>query len=148
MTQHTHPPPFTERVREPLVHGRKAPGQGGGSSARGYDRCRRTGAFARGIGGSRRTRQLSADMTRLLMLVIEAQRGLLVESATETGGHRFRTVIGNGDGEEPSIVHDETSEIVIARAIFATAAENNTRWRIRLYDGSIVIDETKKQRTA
>jgi hypothetical protein len=87
--------------------------------------------------------QLSADMTRLLMLVIEAQRGLLVESAAETGGHRFRTAIGNGDGEEPSIVHGETSEIVIARAIFATAAENNARWRIRLYDGSIVIDETK-----
>jgi hypothetical protein len=87
--------------------------------------------------------ELSADMTRLLMLAIEAQRRLLVESATETGGHRFRTVIGNGDGEEPPIVLGETSEIVIARAIFAAAAENNTRRQIRLYDGSIIIDETK-----
>jgi hypothetical protein len=87
--------------------------------------------------------QLSADMTRLLMSVIEAQRGRFVESAAETGGHRFRTVIGNGDGEEPSIVLGETSEIVIARAIFATAAENNTRRQIRHYVGSIVIDETK-----
>jgi hypothetical protein len=86
--------------------------------------------------------QLSDDMTRLLMSVIEAQRRLFVESATEAGGHRFRAVAGNGDGEEPSIGLGETSEIMFARAIFASAAEQNTRGQIRLHDGSIVIDET------
>jgi hypothetical protein len=73
--------------------------------------------------------QLSADMTRLLMLVIEAQRGLFVDSARETGGHRVRPVMGNDDGEEPSIILGETSEIMSARAIFATAPERNMHRR-------------------
>jgi hypothetical protein len=82
---------------------------------------------------------LSPHMARLLMSVIEAQRGF-VDADAETASHRFRIVMGD-DGEGPATALGAASDIEVARAILAWAIKRNARRKIRLYDGSAIIEE-------
>jgi hypothetical protein len=87
--------------------------------------------------------ELSADMTHLLMSVIEARRGIAPGSVANVATHQFRIVLGDDDGEGAATILGATSDIEVARAIFAAAAKQNTGRKIRLYDRSVVIEETK-----
>jgi hypothetical protein len=83
---------------------------------------------------------LSPHMARLLMSVIEAQRGF-VDADAETASHRFQVVMGDDDGEGSATVLGAASDIEVARAILALAIKRNARRKIRLYDGSAIIEE-------
>jgi hypothetical protein len=83
---------------------------------------------------------LSAPMARLLMSVIEAQRDF-ADADAETASHRFQVVMGGDDGEGAATVLGAASDIEVARAILASAIKRNGRRKIRLYDGSAIIEE-------
>jgi hypothetical protein len=87
--------------------------------------------------------ELSADMTHLLMSVIEARRGIDPGSVANVATHQFRVVLGDDDGEGPATILGVTSDGGVAREIFAAAAKQNSGRKIRLYDRSVVIEETK-----
>jgi hypothetical protein len=87
--------------------------------------------------------KLSADMTHLLMSVIEERRGVAPGFVANAATHQFRIVLGDDDGEGPATILGATSDAGVAQAIFAAAAKQNTGRKIRLYDRSVVIEETK-----
>jgi hypothetical protein len=84
--------------------------------------------------------QLSHHMTRVLMSVIEAQRGIVGADA-EAASHRFRIVMGNDDCEGLGRVLGAASNLGVAQAILGMAAKQNARRKIRLYDESVIAEE-------